>query len=145
MPSCKHKEYDDDLLVHLIARGDMTHKAIARRVGLCRASISMIAGGTRRHDLQPRLRATIEEYHKRAMKLGAGSMARVVAKHIKDGLDPKADPDHARRCREYAMNKFLDPPASAPPAHQPLPTPGLTSEDYQDLAKFKGEPRDDPV
>ena len=139
----KRKSYDEDLLVHLLARGDMTHKAIGARVGLGRGMVSMISCGTRRGDLQPRIRAANDEFRKRAHRLGARSLVSLVAKHIKEGLDDDTDPELARKCREYAMDKFLDAPESTTTGHQPLPTPGLTSEDYEAIAKLKGGPSDD--
>ena len=143
MAITKYKQYDDDLLVQLIARGDMNHQTIGQQVGLSKRMVSRIACGQRRHDLQMRIQATVEEFRRQAYRLGARSMVNVVAKHIKDGLNEEAEPSHARRCREFAMNKFLDAPPAQTAAPQPLPTPGLTNEDYQAIAKLKGGPSDD--
>ena len=139
----KQKEYDDDLLVHLIARGDMSHRLIGERVGISRSMVSYVASGRLRPELHRRIRETIEEFRNRARRLGAMSLVNLVARHVKEGLDEEADPDHARKCREYAMNKFLDTPPPQDAGPLPLPTPGLTSEDYEAIAKLKGGPSDD--
>ena len=140
MATFKHKQYDDDLLVRLIARGDMNHRAIGQQLGLSKRMVSQIARGQRRPELQQHIQATVGEFRKRAYRLGARSMVSLVAKHIKDGLSEEADSTHARKCREFAMNKFLDTPPPQPAGPQPLPTPGLTNEDYQAIAKLKGGP-----
>lgn len=143
MASHKHKAYDDDLLVELIARGDMSCRAIAEQVGLGKQMISRVARGERRPELQSRIQAVVDEYHRRARRLGARSLVNLVARHVRAGLDEKADPEHARKCREFAINKFLDSPKAGTAAQRTLPTPGLTSEDYEAIAKLKGGPPDD--
>lgn len=147
MAGGKHKEYDDDLLVQLIARGDISLRRIGERVGLSTSMVCRIAAGQNRPELQQRIQAIVQESRNRAQRLGAMSLVNLVAKHIAEGLNKDTDPSHARRCREFAINKFLDSPEPTTPSQdqdqKTLPTPGLTSEDYKLIAKLKGGPQDD--
>jgi len=64
----KLKDYDDDLLVDLIARGDMTNKQIAQRVGISRPQVSAISAGRSRGDLQPLINAAARGYLREARR-----------------------------------------------------------------------------
>ena len=64
----KRKDYDDDLLVELIARGDSTKKQIAKRVGISHALVSDISSGRRRGDLQPRINVATRSYVREARR-----------------------------------------------------------------------------
>ena len=58
----KLKDYDDDLLIELIARGEMTNKQIAQRVGISPTQVTTISLGRSRADLQPRINAALRSY-----------------------------------------------------------------------------------
>ena len=134
------KQYDDELLIRLIARGDMTHTAIAEKVGIGRVMIGRILRGEKRPELLPKIQATVKEFRRRALRLGVRSLINMVARHIDEGLSKEADPTHARRCREFAMKLFFGMDEDEPAGPRPLPTPGLTAEDYQAICKLKGGP-----
>ncbi|GAH84277.1 unnamed protein product, partial [marine sediment metagenome] len=58
----KRKDYDDDLLVELIARGEMSHAEIGRRIGLGRSMVRQIARGQKRPDLQEKINTRMRNY-----------------------------------------------------------------------------------
>ena len=58
----KVKAYDDDLLVELIARGEMTNKQIAERVGISPTQVTTISLGRSRADLQPCINEALRSY-----------------------------------------------------------------------------------
>ncbi len=58
----KLKGRDADLLVELIARGELTNKQIAERVGISESQVAAIAAGRSRPDLQPRINAAVRSY-----------------------------------------------------------------------------------
>ena len=58
----RRKDYDDDLLVDLIARGRLNDTDIGRRVGISPSMVSMINRGAARPDLQPKLNAARRKY-----------------------------------------------------------------------------------
>ena len=100
-PSGRKKEYDDDLLVELIARGNLSQTRIAERVGLCPRMIGKIARGESRRDLQPRIGAMARGMWTQAFRMGAAWIRGLLGNHIKTGIE--GDGDQARRCREFAM------------------------------------------
>jgi len=60
MPSRKHKEYDDDSIVHDLAASDLTHEQIADKHGLSTPFVGQISRGEKRPELQERIDAVIE-------------------------------------------------------------------------------------
>jgi len=143
MPSTKRCEYDDQLLVELIARGEANCKQIADQVGISREMVSSIARGKRRRDLQKRIAMAIENHRRETNKLGARWLKSLLTKHIRNGL--AGDGETARKCREYALERFLGPAEESPDQSdsQDLPAPGLTAEDYEAIARLKGGPAED--
>ena len=67
----KHKRYDDERLVMLIGRGDMTYAQIGAEVGLKPHSVGLIARGQSRPDLQPLIRAASQAYMEQTRRLAA--------------------------------------------------------------------------
>ena len=117
----RKKQYDDDLLVELIARGDTSRAKIARRVGLSRGSVQRIAAGLVRPELQPRIAAAVKGQRDTAFRMGATWLRGLLAQHIREGIEGEGE--HARKCREFAL-KFIEdygrfneipPPAPEPP------------------------------
>jgi len=140
MASKRRAEYDEDLLIELIAEGDMSYRQIAEKTGICWSMVSRIARGERRQELQDRIAAAVEGHRARARRLGVRLLASLVDKHIRDGVE--GDGETARKCREYAMNQFLNPPEDAgeDADGQNPPAVGLTAEDYEAITRLKGGP-----
>jgi transcriptional regulator with XRE-family HTH domain len=104
----KKKNYDDEVLVMAIARGDKTYGQIAGQVGLSRKTVSRIACGTHRPDLQPRIQAATRAFLDQTQRLAAAWATQVMAKHVKEGLEGRGET--ARRCREYVLSQCLGDP-----------------------------------
>lgn len=138
----KFKDYDDKLLVELIARGEHTHAQIAKKVGLNKKTVWRIANGISRRELQPRIEAVVNGIVLEAQRKGARWFKKLIEKHISEGMEGSGET--ARKCREYAINKILDhidPELLKASAEDNLPAPGLTREDYENLAKLKDGPQ----
>jgi len=97
----KRKDYDDNLLIDLIARADQNYQSIARQVGLSRQTVRQIASGRVRPELQPRIAAAAKAHGDQAFRMGARWMRGLLAQHIRDGIEGEGP--EARRCREFAM------------------------------------------
>ena len=115
IPSGRRKHYDDDLLVELLSRGNLSLRDIAERVGISASTIARIARGEARLDLQPRIAAAVRGMWKQASRMGAAWIKGLLASHIRRGIE--GDGDQARRCREFAMNFIAKHghPGDAPP------------------------------
>jgi len=101
----KHKDYDDELMVELIARGDQTNESIARELGTNRETVRRIASGQLRPELQPRIAAAVKAHRDQAFRMGARWMKGLLARHIRSGIEGDGEP--ARKCREFAL-KFIE-------------------------------------
>ena len=101
VPSGRRKHYDDDLLVELLSKGNLSLRGIGERVGISATTVSRIARGETRRDLQPRIAAAVRGAWSQAFRMGATWMRGLLANHIKSGIE--GDGDQARRCREFAM------------------------------------------
>ena len=140
MPSNRRSEYDEDLLIELIARGEGNYQQIADRVGISRSMVSRIAHGHARKELQDRIAATIECFRTEAHRLGIRWLRPLLAKHIKHGIE--GDDEIARKCREYTLNAFLtsSPNLKEQQQGQYPSSASLTAEDYEAITKLKGGP-----
>ncbi len=105
-PRRRAKEYDDDLLVRLLAAGELTHTQIARRVGISSNMVWRIASGRSRPELQERIAELTRLYRTAARRLAAKWLRALLSKHIKNGMQGSGET--ARKCREFTINKFLD-------------------------------------
>jgi len=105
-PRRRVKEYDDDLLVRLIAAGELTHTQIGRRVGLSMGTVRKIASGRLRPELQDRIAELMRMCHVTARRLAVKWLKALLSKHIKHGIEGSGET--ARKCREFAINKFMD-------------------------------------
>lgn len=138
----KRKDYDDNLLVELLGRGEMTEENIAETVGISRSTVWRVANGLTRPELQSRIQAVVDGMLTEARRSGARWMRKLLARQISEGLEGQGET--ARKCREYVLNKLMDNTSDTPLQMQDqLPTPGLTAEDYRAIAELKGGPRDD--
>ena len=63
--------YDEDLLVRLIAEGQLSYRKIAEQVGVSAMTVSNVARGRRRRDLYDRICCTVEDAHRRAHRLAS--------------------------------------------------------------------------
>ena len=73
MPSRRRVEYDDDLLVELIARGELSLNEIAGRLGISHTTVSRIVRGKARADLQPKIHTAMQQSVHEVRKLAAQS------------------------------------------------------------------------
>lgn len=125
--SCKRKKnYNDDLLVALIVQGDVSFGRIARIIGLSRATVSAIANGLARPDLQPRIQAGLNAQKQAVERLGARYLKPLVARHIKIGME--GDGQLARKCREFVMELMVK--AHMGPPQRPRPRRRRTRPDW---------------
>jgi len=105
--SCRRKKnYNDDLLVTLIVRGDVSFGRIARIIGLSRATVSAVANGLARPDLQPRIQAGLAAQKQAVERLGARYLRPLLARHIKIGME--GDGPLARKCREFVLELMAE-------------------------------------
>jgi len=109
IPTANFKElemiYDEDLLVELIAGGDVSQTEIAERVGVSRRTVWRIANGHSRPDLQQKIADTVEGYRQAAIRLAAKFMKPLLKKQIDVALE--GDGEISRRCREFLLKTFM--------------------------------------
>jgi len=128
-PCYRSKDYDDDLLVELIASGQLPATKIARRIGISPTQVRQIIRGLSRPELQARIHAAARANEAQAHRLAARWLRGLLSQHIRDGIEGEGP--EARKCREFVMTfivkygHFDDPP---PPAPEP---PGA---DFDDLS-----------
>jgi len=114
----KRGDYDDDLLVELLAEGDLSFQAIADEVGICRAMVGQIARGERRPHLYERINRTFRTNIRKTRNRGAHRLPRILDLHADKG---EADGESARKCREFLLKTFLEMPCDESPAESAEP------------------------
>jgi DNA-binding XRE family transcriptional regulator len=97
--------YDEDLLVELIAGGDVSQTEIAERVGVSRRTVWRIANGHSRPDLQRKIADTVEGYRQAAIRLATKFMTPLLKKQIEVALEGNGE--ISRRCREFLLKTFM--------------------------------------
>ena len=97
--------YDEDLLVELIASGDVSQTEIAERVGVSRRTVWRIANGQSRPNLQRKIADTVEGYRRETIRLAARFMKPILKKQIEVALE--GDGETARKCREFLLKTFM--------------------------------------
>jgi len=97
--------YDEDLLVELIACGELSQTEIARRVGVSRRTVWRIANGQSRRDLQTKIADTVEGIRQATIRLAARWMKPLLQKQIEVALE--GDGETARKSREFLLKTFL--------------------------------------
>ena len=97
--------YDEDLLVELIAGGDVSQTEIAEKVGVSRRTVWRIANGLSRPDLQTKIAATVEGIRQATIRMAAKWMKPLLHKEIKTALE--GDGETARKCREFLLKTFM--------------------------------------
>lgn len=136
--------YDEDLLIELISRGDLSTPEIARRTGLSRATVWRILAGKARSDLQPRIRQAVADHQRQLNIVTRRALGSLVSMHISQGL--KGQDELARKCREFVIKLIWNGDEDdGDAACHVLPTPGLTAEDYEAIAVLKGGPPPEEV
>ena len=117
---------NEDMLVALIADGELSHRLIAERVGVSRRTVWRIANGLSRPDLQRKIAAAVEGYRQAAIRVAARHMKALIEKQVEVALS--SDGETARKCREFLIKTFmLAIPDQAVKAPDPEPI-----EDEQD-------------
>ena len=97
--------YDEDLLVELIACGDVSQTEIAERVGVSRRTVWRIAHGHSRPDLQQKIADTVEGFRRETIRMAAKWMKPLLAKQIKVALE--GDGETSRKSREFLLKTFM--------------------------------------
>ena len=97
--------YDEDLMVELIACGDVTHGEIAERVGVSRRTVWRIVHGHSRPDLQRKIADTVDGYRRETIRMAAKWMKPLLSKQIKVALEE--DGETSRKCREFLLKTFM--------------------------------------
>ena len=98
-------KYAADLMVELIARGDVSQTQIAERLGVSRRTVWRIATGRSRPGLQRKIADTVEGYRQETIRLAARWMKPLLKKQIEVGLE--TDGETARKCREFLLKTFV--------------------------------------
>lgn len=104
--SRKRGNYDDDLLVDLLAQGKLTFSQIADKAKLHKSSVRRIASGAARADLQPAIRQAELANIRRTRRIGAHNMPDLLQMQVDLGREGRDD--LARKCREFVIKTFLD-------------------------------------
>jgi len=97
--------YDEDLLVELIACGELSQTEIAEKVGVSRRTVWRIANGQSRPDLQTKIADTVEGIRQATIRLAARWMKPLLQKQIEVALE--GDGETARKAREFLLKTFL--------------------------------------
>jgi len=143
MATGKRKDYDDDELVEDIAAHTLTQADIAEKHDLSEVFIGQISRGERREDLQKRIAAVSRGLIEQAKRRGA-SLADKAMGVLGKLADSAGKDDDVRRKAAVDILKFAmgDPAKPETNITQQQGLPGLTPEDYENLAKMKGGPRE---
>ena len=136
--------YDEDLLVELIACGDVSQTEIAERVGVSRRTVWRIAHGHSRPDLQQKIADTVEGFRRETIRMAAKWMKPLLAKQIKVALE--GDGETSRKSREFLLKTFMIVlPEQAAKAARPArgaPSPFVPVADEKPTPSMMGLPPD---
>jgi len=108
-------KYDENLLVELLADGELAHTEIAERVGVSRQTVWLIANGRSRPDLQQKIADTVEGYRQAVIRTAAKYMQPLLMKQVRVALEGEGET--SRKAREFLLKNFMeiltDQPAQA--------------------------------
>jgi hypothetical protein len=96
---------NEDMLVKLIADGELSHGRIAEIVGVSRRTVWRIANGLSRPDLQRKIATVMAGYRQAAIRAAARHMKALLEKQVEVALT--GDGETARKCREFLLKTFL--------------------------------------
>ena len=126
-PACKRsKHYDDYLLVELIARSDLSHREIARRVGIHHRTVWAVANGQTRPDLQPLIRQARSGIWQALNGRVISTLEMLAKQHIAVGMSEHNE--LGRKCREYIMDLVWDWLPDDEPEVQPQAQPQIDAQ-----------------
>ncbi len=120
----EEKNYDDEL-VRLLARGELSDRQIAERLGLSPSQVGRIARGEERPDLQPRILAAMRETLKQAWKNGGRLDNETDSPTEQKQRTPQ--PGAAALQEEDVASRSRSPSGSGPSAEQKQRTPQPTA------------------
>ena len=137
-------EYDDDLLVRLIAEGGHTYGQIAAAAGLSESFVGQVVRGETRADLQPKIAATIDGYREQAKALGARLAGVAMARlGTLAAADSKAAHETQRKASvdilKFAIGDPSKPETNINQSQQQSAGPDLTALSPDLKAKVLGE------
>jgi hypothetical protein len=119
-------KYDEDLMVELIAIGELTHTKIAEQLDVSRRTVWRIANGLSRPDLQRKIADTVEGIRQATIRFAARHMDKLLEKQMEVAL---GDGETARKSREFMIKTFMvtipaqvDKVACKPPPPRPVET-----------------------
>ena len=107
----RKRDYDEDLLVELLAHGRLSFRKIADMVGISYGMVSAIAHGRKRRDLHDRVSLAVADDQRRAKRLRSSSSWAIMKAHIKEGLEGTGE--SARLSREFILRLAYNDPDPA--------------------------------
>ena len=140
----RQADYDDDLLVRMIAEGQLSQRKIADIVGVSTSLVSSVARGAKRPELHERICQLVEGAHTRARRRATAALDAVIEKHLDEALNGDGEP--ARKSREFIIRTFAN---TSDPAGRYVGLPGqgtrgaaaaITREELDLLAAVRGGP-----
>ena len=145
-PSRRVKDYDENLLVDLIARNDLSTRQIARRVGLSATHVLQIAAGKSRRGLQPRIEKARKHYARHIRGAVTREVSDLIRVHVKNGKAHSNE--YGRKCREWVMDRAWeetgqDEGKPEPAKPDPLELVDLSPELKRMVLEELGGPQDD--
>jgi hypothetical protein len=127
----RNMKYDEDLMVELIATGELTHAKIAEQLDVSRRTVWRIANGLSRPDLQRKITDTVEGMRQATTRFAARRMEKLLEKQMEVAL---GEGETARKSREFMIKTFMVTiPAQADKvASKPPPPRGVDTEEKFD-------------
>jgi len=133
----QRRRYDEDLLVEMIAEGQLTYAQMGRQLGISESLIKKIARGRRRRELLRRIWDIEDGMLSEARRVGSRYARNLIMEQVRLGLTGQGEP--ARRAREFVL-KFA---ISARPKRSDLPSEATGGPDWMvEQMEQLGIPRD---
>jgi hypothetical protein len=96
--------YDDDMMIELIACGELSHAKIAEKVGVSRQTVWQIASGQSRPELQWKITAAADGIRQAAIRHAGRFTEALLEKQAEVAL---GDGETARKAREFLLKMLL--------------------------------------
>ena len=103
--------YDEDLVVQLVAEGQLSFRKIADQAGTSAMTVSAIARGHSRPDLHERICRAVEAAHRRARRRAAAGLDAVVKKQFALALESEGET--SRKACEFIIRTYANAPDPA--------------------------------